>query len=74
MVATAAPVLLLRHGGDKIFCLVKSVQYGRPPDQALEEFLIEFESARLCYLISCVDSDDCRGGTDALNQDFSKFL
>ena len=74
VVATAAPVLLLWHGSDKIFCLAESVLYGRSPDQALEEFLIEFESARLCDLISCVDSDDCWGWIDTLDQDFSEFL
>ena len=45
MIAAATSVFFFGHSGYESFCLVKGILNGLLPDQALQEFLIEFESA-----------------------------
>ena len=45
MIAAATPVLFFWHSGNESLRLIKGLLNGFLPDQALEELLIEFESA-----------------------------
>ena len=55
MVAAAASVLFFGHGGHETLSVIKGFLDRMLVDECSQEFLIKFEGAGLCNLVSCVD-------------------
>ena len=72
VVATATPVVFLGHSRHESFRLVEGLLHCVVANQALQEFLVEFERARLCNLVSCVDRYHSWCGVDTSYEHLSK--
>lgn len=73
MVAATAPVFFFRHRGNQVFCFLKGFLHRFLANETYEELVIERKRALLRDLISCVDCDDCGGGTDVFDEDLAQF-